>query len=349
MNPKLTDEALADLPLHAGRAELLEEIMSTPVSDPVSDPVTSERDLSPRRARWLVPLAAAATVAAVATAPLWWGGPDGSSGTSPSSQGQAKPAVEGQGNRAVLDAPGWQVDQVEDQPPYGSVGYSKGRAWLEITWYGADSYADYVVDREHIVSPPAPGEPVEVLGRPAQLWAYSADDHTVIREVEAGHWMEIRGLGLDRPDYLALLQQLRLVTLEEFAAALPDSVIVGAERPAAVDAILQGIEGVAGVRFPAGAAPELRTGELVDPYHLGADVAGAVACAWITEFKDATSADDQQRMTEAARVLGTARQWPVLLEMDERGDYSEVIWDTAAEVAAGQVPKGYAQGLGCGD
>ena len=44
MNPKLTDDAVADLPLHHGRAELLEEIMRTPVLD--DRPVRAER---PRR------------------------------------------------------------------------------------------------------------------------------------------------------------------------------------------------------------------------------------------------------------------------------------------------------------
>jgi hypothetical protein len=34
--------------------------------------------------------------------------------------------------------------------------------------------------------------------------------------------------------------------------------------------------------------------------------------------------------------------------MDERGDYPEVLWEYADQVAAGQVPDGYQGGLGCG-
>ncbi len=97
-----------------------------------------------------------------------------------------------------------------------------------------------------------------------------------------------------------------------------------------------------------------------DPYHLGADIAGQYACAWISEFADAKSAGDQARADEAARVMGTSRQWPVLQEMNADGDYSEVVWDYADTIAAGQVPgndKGevsvdaalasVAEGLGC--
>ena len=58
MNPQLTDDAVAALPLHAGRAELLEEIMQTPVLDdrPLATPDTR------RRRGWLAPVAAAAAI-----------------------------------------------------------------------------------------------------------------------------------------------------------------------------------------------------------------------------------------------------------------------------------------------
>ena len=50
---------------------------------------------------------------------------------------------------------------------------------------------------------------------------------------------------------------------------------------------------------------------------------------------------------EAARVLGTARDWPVLIEMDERGDYPEVVWEYSDTVLSGEVPEYYREGLGC--
>ena len=73
MNAKLTDDAVAGLPLSHGRAELLEEIMSTPVNDDL--PVRTEKPH--RRSRWVVPSAAVAVVALVAVGSAWWAGGTG--------------------------------------------------------------------------------------------------------------------------------------------------------------------------------------------------------------------------------------------------------------------------------
>ncbi len=254
----------------------------------------------------------------------------------------------------MLDAPGWTVTGTESgEDGYGEVDYDKGGGFTEkggasltITWYPADSYDSYVEDREHIVDPPAPGEPVEVLGLGGQLWAYSADDHTVIREVQDGHWMEFRGTGMDEAAYRALLGQLRLVGRPGFEAALPDDYVTKDEGLGAALTMISGITDVTGVGWPDGRERTISSKEN-DPYHLGADVAGAYACAWIAEFADAKNAGDQARADEAARVLGTSGTWPILLEMSADGDYPEVLWDYAIQVNAGQVPESYRDGLGC--
>ena len=116
--PKLTDDAVAGLPLPLGRAELLEEIMSTPVVD--HTPVPSGRHQPAdhgRAARWLAPAAAAAVVAGLATVPLWWGSDSSPSPSSPgfaaSTEAAAEPLPTGS-YRAVLDTPGWTTTYVED-------------------------------------------------------------------------------------------------------------------------------------------------------------------------------------------------------------------------------------------
>jgi hypothetical protein len=359
MIPKLTDDAISSLPLEAGRAELLEEIMTTVAPDRQNAEPTSLP--GPRRARWLVPLAVAAAVATVATTPLWWGGAEDASDAPPVTF-QAAPNSSGTGYRAVLTTPGWQVENVEEDSKYGGeINYVKDGQHLAITRYPEKTYQDYLTDREHIPypDPPAPGDPVTVLGVPGQLWAYADTDHTVMREPQLGHWMEFRGDGMDRAAFEELLTHLRLVSLPEFESALPSSFVTGDDRPAAVKAILDGIEDVTGVTVPAGTTLDTRSDEQ-DPYHLGADIAGQYACAWIAEFADAKSAGDQARADEAARVMGTSRQWPVLQEMNAEGDYPEVVWEYADTIGAGQVPgndKGevgvdsaldhVAEGLGC--
>jgi hypothetical protein len=368
MIPKLTDEAVSRLSLESGRAELLEEIMTAVAPDRQTDEPTPST--TPRRSRWLVPLGVAAAVATVASAPLWWGSADEKESKTPDVSFQTAPESPGSGYRAVVTAPGWQVDGVEEDSKYGGeVRYTNGGQQLTITWYPEETYQDYLVDRQHIVESPVTddlpsmatpttyvsgaaggtlvgasdgtetteGDPVTVLGRAGHLWAYTSQDHTVMREPDLGHWMEFRGAGMDRAAFEELLTHLRLVSLAEFESALPSSFVTADDRPAAVRAILDGIEGVTGVTVPAGTTLDTRSDEQ-DPYHLGADIAGQYACAWISEFAHAKSSGDQARADEAARVMGTSRQWPVLQEMDAEGDFSEVIWDYADTISAGQVP-----------
>ncbi len=344
MIPKLTDKAVAELPLGAGRAELLEEIMSTVAPDrPAPAPVRTRSHRS-----FLVPLAAAAVVAAIAVSSLWWrgvGDEDTKSGANHGAAAQEQPQEKG--FRAVLDTPGWTVTSTEaGDDGYGEVSYAKGDARFSITWYPAESYEDYVNDRTHIGEPPTDGAPIEVLGRSGRLWAYSVHDHTVIREVEAGHWMEFRGSGMDEATYRKMLGQLRIVGLADYELALPDAYVTKGERRDAALEMLSGITEASGTSLPGGAVPSIESAQQ-DPYQLGAEVTGYYACAWLGEFDDAQAAGDDARAAEAARVLGTSRQWPVLQQMNSRGDYPEVIWDYADEVAAGRVPEGYKQGLGC--
>jgi hypothetical protein len=336
---KLTDDAVAGLPLHLGRAELLEEIMSTPVLD--DRPIRADRPR--RRTTWLVPAAAAVLVAALALGAGWWAtaGPDGQGSSGFASQPEVG------GDSVLLSAPGWAITSASAEDDSGEMTYEKGADSLDIMWGPADSYEGYVEDRRHIVDPPAAGEPIQVLGRDAQLWAYSADDHTAIREVEDGTWIELRGAGMRKAGYLALLDDLRLVDLATFEAALPGSFVTSEENAAAVAEILDGISDFAHPLLPSGVARSSIASDQNDPYQLGVEVAGAVACAWFDEYAGATRAGADRRAQRAAGILTSARDWPVLKEIDAQGGYSEVVWSLADEVAAGQVPDWYVDGLGC--
>ncbi|MCR6033225.1 hypothetical protein GGQ22_17525 [Nocardioides sp. zg-579] len=351
MDPKISDDAVGRLPITSGRAELLEEIMSTPVTDRTPDPMTDTGAAPPRRTAWLVPLAAAAAVAVVATGPLWWpsGGEPAAAPGAPAARSGAEAPADAPAYRAVLDVPGWSVTHVYEEADGngGEVSYERGQASLEVSWRPGALYEDYVEDRRHIVDPPADGDPVELLGRTAQLWPYSADDHTVIRPVEDGFTLEVRGSGMPRSAFEDLLGDLRFVDEAGFEQALPDEFVTASERDAVVEEMLDGIAAASGQERTPGEEQPPITSDQADRYHLGADVAGKVACAWLQELRDARRAGDQGRVEEAAAVLVSSRQWPVLLEMEREGDYAEVIWDYADQVAAGRVPEGFKEGLGC--
>lgn len=341
---KLSDTAVDALPLHQGRAELLEEIMNTPVLDDTF----VRRGTESRRMRYLVPLAAAAAVAALACAPLWAGG-----GDEPRAEtnGFAAAPATGPTYLPVLDADGWRVTDAATDPVGGSVRFAaSGERSLEVNWYVSDLYAGYVEDREHIVDPPAPGEPVEVAGVAGQMWAYSAADHTVIREVDDGLMLELRGEGMGRRAYLDLLGQVRLVDLESFEAELPGASVTTAERPAAVQEIVDGIAAALGPArglTPPGTSEPVFETRGTDTYYLGADIAGAVACAWLDAYAEASEVGDTAGARDAAEALGTSRQWPILKEMDAEGDYPEVVWEYADRLEAGQEAGMFGPALGC--
>src|SRR3954453_11115450 len=127
MIPKLTDDAISRLPLESGRAELLEEIMSTVAPDRQDrDTLTEPTPLHARRLRWVAPVAAAAVVAGLAGGTVWWQqhrpAPDGS-------QHAAGPLGLPSGQSVVLDAPGWKVDSLSGD----GLVFRNGDANLEIT------------------------------------------------------------------------------------------------------------------------------------------------------------------------------------------------------------------------
>ena len=85
-----------------------------------------------------------------------------------------------------------------------------------------------------------------------------------------------------------------------------------------------------------------------DPYHFGAAVTSRVGCGWIAEWQRARASGDEAGVRRAADALRSSHGWRVLRDMDKAGDWPEVFWEYADEIAAGTLRAGYSQGLGCG-
>ncbi len=327
MNPQLTDDAVAQLPLRAARDELLEEIMSTPV-------VETGAGVEPagRQHRWLAPLAAAAAVAALVAVPTWLL-------SGPEQAREAQPAAAA-GNWLVLDIPGWTVEHVSISGGESEVSFVRNGQEVEINLRDAGARASYVEDRQHIEHPDVdPGTPVVLAGDPALMWAYGRDDHTAIGPVRGDLYAEVRGTGMRRQAYEQLLGRLTWTDREGFERLLPGSFVTSGEADATIADILVGI--------PLAPGAEVPTSRESDPYQLGADVAGQVVCGWIAEFERASAAGDQQAAQVAQATLRTSHHWQFLQDMDAEGDYPEVVWEISDEVVAGEVPSEYRQGLGC--
>jgi hypothetical protein len=329
MSPRLTDQAVSELPLTAARAELLEEIMATPV---VERP-TVHHEAGPRRGRrWAATIAAAAAAAALVAVPSWLLSRD-----EPSAVFAGAPAHDW----VVLDAPGWDVTHISDPLEGGSeVEWANGEATLNVHLYPADLRDSYVEDRERIDYPRVDrGAPVELLGQPARMWHYSARDHTAIGAVDGAVYPEVRAQGMDEAAYRTLLTQLAWTDEAEFEFTLPEQFVTSGEADATIAAMLRGIPLAPGAEVPS-------SGEN-DSYHLGADVARQVVCPWIAEFERAREAGDSRAVEDAQRALADSRRWAFLDAMNAEGDYPEVVWEISADVVAGRVPPEYEQGLGC--
>lgn len=84
-----------------------------------------------------------------------------------------------------------------------------------------------------------------------------------------------------------------------------------------------------------------------DPYQFGAEVTSLVGCGWIDEYLRAERAGDTAAVNRAADALRSSHNWKVLRQMVDAGDWAEVFWEISDKVAAGDVPSGYTEGLGC--
>ena len=327
MNAQLTDDAVAALPLHDGRAELLEEILRTPAS---AVPVLGER-----RRPWVAPVAAAAAVVLLAAGVGW---------TADHVLGESAPPVASQSPapdafRVVLDQPGWTVSFVDQGDDLGGVGYENAGATLKLDWYPATGYDERLAHRRDEAG--SDGTAVDIAGLPGSMWSSAADDHTALRSVEDGHFLEGRGSGMDAAAFAAVLPRLEMVDEAAFDAALPSDYAHDGERGSRIARVLDGIAQHADPLLPDGLDRSAIASDESDPVQLGSAVADQVACAWIAQYAEARRLDDQAGAEQAVAVMSTSRQWPVLRQIEAASDEPEWIWWAADEMAAGRVPQGW--------
>jgi hypothetical protein len=363
------DTAVLAIDLHGAEQALLEEIMSTCVSGQAAEqsvpthPAVAEaqtpqptawpdrppsgRNRRPAHGRLVAVLAALAVAAVLAGAMVLPSlvSPDdltgGHSGTDRTSQpfSAAARQVAGANPRLLVDAPGWRVTHVEQfDPTDGEVRFSNGQRQLQVNWRPAQQHREYVADRRDVST----SRPVPVLGATGLMFTYSPRDFTVIAPVRGRVFLELRGGVGDRAAFLRVLGRLEPVDVDTWLAAMPASVVRPAEEAEVADEML------ADVPIPVGFdTSTLPSGGSNDYYQYGARVSGLLTCAWIEDWKQARAQGDGTELRLAADALSSTHRWRVLKRMDAAGDYPEVVWEIADQVAAGTLPDEYRQGLGC--
>jgi hypothetical protein len=253
--------------------------------------------------------------------------------------------------RLLVDEPGWQVTRADQfSVEYGEMTLADGDRELEVKWLSGSQYEHAVETRveemdDLATAPAADGE--------ARVFRYPGTNEYVAVWLRGDYTVEARGVAPDADTFRAMLASLHEVDVDTWLSAMPESVVKPSSQAEVVDAMLADIPLPAG--FDATAIPT--TAAVRDRYQLGAQVAGAVACAWIDRWVSARRAEDDAGAREAVDAMATSRTWAILLEMDEEGDYPEVLWEHAAAmptngpVSAGKsgftVEQSYEAALGC--
>jgi hypothetical protein len=343
MNHHLTDDQVAQLPLAGARAVLLEEIMATPTLAPTGTPI------APRRVRrTLGSLGAAAAVAAViATTFVVTHDPTGPSKSEPlypSSEIEAAEKIP----RIALDLAGWKITEVYGfKKDHGMVTYSNGTLSLELDWVPVSNYQSNYTERT--TESREPVEPIDVAGHDGVLVTYERDrNYMVLLEpsgdtfieiftqtpIDADAWQSVEKV----KDVLARFQP---VSVDEWLARMPSSVVTPAKAGAAVAA------GLAGVPLP----PGLAVKDFVDVGvnqrdSFSSRLAGDVACSWIDAWGAARSSGNDDGMAAAVAALEGAESWPVVKDLGPAsfmGSVDAVLKD----LRAGRLPSTENDYFGC--
>ena len=252
--------------------------------------------------------------------------------------------------RLLVDEPGWEVTRADQfSVELGEMTLANGERELELKWLPAGQY-EHAVDKRAAEMDDLATAPVD--GARARVFRYPGTSDYVAVWVAGEYMVEARGLAPDAEAFRSTLAALDEVDIDTWLSAMPASVVEPAVQAQTVDEML------AGIPLPPGFdRTKIATSSAVrDRYQLGAQVAGAVACAWIDRWVAAERAGNQAGARAAVDAMATSTSWPVLQEMDDEGDYPEVVREYAAAMAAdGLAPAGgaltveesYEAALGC--
>jgi hypothetical protein len=260
--------------------------------------------------------------------------------------------------RLLVTAPGWSIVHARSfEVDSGELIYSDGehrpfgpgQRRLELTWHPAPYYHGMLRNRGHVstraghVTTPVTST---LLGQRATTFHYAGQrpNYATILSPEGNVFIEVHGTLGSRQEYEAVLHSLQPVGIEAWLGAMPPEVLRPPARSAAIAQILRGIP------VPPGFDTSALQSEnaLTDRFMLGKSVAGAIACDWLQRWLSATRAGDGAAAWEAVGAMGTARHWPVLLQMvREKGYRGNALpphgqgWPSEILTAAQEIARGH--------
>ena len=233
--------------------------------------------------------------------------------------------------RLLLNDPGWHVSDVQQEDARsGEMTFSSGTQDLHVFWVpGAHEKDSDKLDLTPAGTATIDGQTAFVgyydSGSPAEFEAiWSVGDQA----------REARGSFPSKAAFLAAASTLYRVDVTTWLDAMPAWVVKPSARATEIGNMLADIPQPSGLDI----SKVINNGQVTDLYQLGAQVAGAVSCAWIHQWAHGTPAERQQ----AIDAMATSRHWAVLLDMQKDGDYPDVVWEIADGMAGKpiQITKG---------
>jgi hypothetical protein len=328
------------LDLAGAEHDLLEHLVTTPHGR-LRSAATS------RLPRWHVALAATAAVAVAAVAtPMIL---DVVRDARPVTYATAATQVADANQRLLVDLPGWAVSDVSMfTADEGEMTFTDGVDEVQVNWRPAGEYDDHLAGRLRGNS----SVPYSVLGEAGTMVRYrGSTDFTTILPPTDVNFVEVRGDLGSSEAYTQVLDALTPVSSGEWLAAMPANVVV----PSDVDAVAA--EMMADMPLPPGFDAAEAVGDDLsgDRYDIGAQVSGAVMCAWLVRWDEGNRTSNQGMVDSAVAAMQSSKDWEVLHEMKAQGGYPDVAWQIA-DGAAGRAENYYdggfefwmgTQGLGC--
>ena len=253
--------------------------------------------------------------------------------------------------RLLVTAPGWSIVHARSfEVDSGSLSYSDGAHHLTFDWYPARFYGSYLRDRRRVgalVHSTILGHGATTVRYPDRASEPGADYETLISPWDKVA-IDIRGVVASSREYRAIVNSLRRVDVDTWLGAMPREVVQPAALDLTVKRMLRGVP--LPPNFDAGTLPD--SSLITDRYRLGTAVTGAVTCGWLEDWAAAARAHDLPAAHEAARGLGSAPDWPVLLAMARekgwKGDalpphgngWASQILGVAREIGRGRLGQG---------
>lgn len=240
----------------------------------------------------------------------------------------------------VLDKAGWSVTRADEKGDLGEMTFANGTNTADLVWQPASSAVD-LNDRfstgVNRGAAPTPSGLASVIEIPVDAPESTAVTLRALPIRFAGTWtVESASVQFTADvstlvEFTDLLAALKQVDVDDWLSAMPASVIAAAGQPAVIAALLDGVPIPDGMDVAGLADAALVT----DRYQLVTRVAGAVACAWLDRWFEATEAGDRRAAKFAADALATSRHWPMLAEIRAAGFFSDVVWEWADAVNGG--------------